>query len=287
VNTALLGRFVGIAPLGAYRFGWRFATQAVIPVASAATYVLFPAFARISHDSNRFQAAFLRAARLLAVLVLPISLALPPLGEQIAVALLGDRWRAAGHALAALAGVAAALPVMALATEVFKAANRPDLLPRMSLGLGLATVVLIIAFLPLGVAGVAGGMSIAYVLTAGYALRNVARVLALPVWAVVAEMLRPAVASIGMAATLALFVALVAEVDGEPTLVRLGWLAAEIVLGVLVYAALLLRLAPSSVAEVTSALRNLRPRKPSNDGTSPMVLAQGSAAEREQKPIIP
>jgi Polysaccharide biosynthesis C-terminal domain len=145
----------------------------------------------------------------------------------------------------------------------------------MSLVLGLATVVLIIAFVPLGVAGVAGGVSIAYVFTAGYALRNVARVLALPVRAVVAELLRPAVASIGMAAALALFVALVAEVDGEPTLVRLGWLAAEILLGMLVYVALLLRLAPSSVAELTSALRNLRRRKPSNQVPPPTVLAQG------------
>ena len=57
-STALVGRFLGIAPLGAYRFGWRMATQAAFPIASASTYVLLPAFARISDDGTACEQPF-------------------------------------------------------------------------------------------------------------------------------------------------------------------------------------------------------------------------------------
>jgi O-antigen/teichoic acid export membrane protein len=123
-NTALIGRFLGIAPLGSCQFGWRMATQAAVPLASSA-YMLLPAFARIAHDRDRFQHAFHRSVRLLLTLVLPASFALLLLGEQVGVTLLGERWREAGRVLTALAGVTLALPLLVLATEVFKAANRP------------------------------------------------------------------------------------------------------------------------------------------------------------------
>jgi len=256
VNTALLGRFLGLAPLGAYRFGWRMAIQAATPVATASNYVLLPAFARIADDSDRFRAAFLRSLRLFAALVLPISLMLPPLGEQIGVALLGERWRSAGHVLAALAGVTVGLPVITLAIEVFKAANRPNLVPRASLLLTVGTVVVIVAFLPLGIAGIAGGVSLVYVLVAGYGLWEVGRVLTLARKVILAEVWRPILASFTMSVTLAVF-ATFAHVGGDATLVRLAWLAAEILLGLLVYGTLLLVLARSTVVELIQALRGV------------------------------
>jgi O-antigen/teichoic acid export membrane protein len=252
----------------------------------ASAYVLLPAFARISHDSDRFRAAFLRSARLLAALVLPISLALPPLGEQIALVLLGDRWRAAGHVLAALAGVTMALPLISLASEVFKGANRPDLLPRMSFLLMLGPIVLVVAFLPLGITGVAGGMSIAYVVAGAYALLNVARVLALPLRSILAEFWKPALASVGMAGVLALFVTFVATVDGEATLARLGWLAAEVLLGTLVYGVLLRRLAPSTAAELAQSLRSLRGRTVSGKAPPEAAVVQAGGTTQTQPPKI-
>jgi PST family polysaccharide transporter len=279
INTALLGRFLGLAPLGAYRFGWRIAIQVAAPVGTASNYVLLPAFARISDDAERFRAAFLRSLRLFAVLVLPISLFLPPLGEQVGVALLGERWRAAGQVLAALAGVTLGLPLITLAIEVFKAANRPNLVPRVSLLLTLGTILLIVAFLPLGIAAVAGGVSLAYVLVTVYALRNVARVLELPPRLILAELWRPALAACTMAGTLALFAAFVAQVDHESTLVRLAWLAAEIVLGLLVYGSVLLVLARSIVVELIQTLRRLVGRTPEPDVPAP-GLAHVEAVER-------
>jgi O-antigen/teichoic acid export membrane protein len=282
INTALLGRFLGLAPLGAYRFGWRMATQAATPVATASNYVLLPAFARISDDADRFRAAFLRSLRLFAVLVLPISLTLAPLGEQVGVALLGERWRAAGQVLAALAGVTVGLPMITLAIEVFKAANRPNLVPRVSLLLTLGTIVLIVAFLPLGIAGVAGGISLIYILVAIYALRNVARVLTFPPRLILAEVLRPALAALTMAGALEVFAAFVAQVDDEPTLVQLAWLGAEILFGFLVYATVLFVLARSTVIELIQVLRGLVGRAHPEPNAPATGLSHVEAAEPPQ-----
>jgi O-antigen/teichoic acid export membrane protein len=277
-NTALLGRFVGTALLGEYRFGWRMATQAGIPVAAASTYVLLPAFARIAHDLQRFQNAFLRSVRLLAVLMLPISLALVPLGERLTVTLLGSSWGTAGHVLAALAGVTLALPAIALATEVFKAANRPDLLPRVSLLLTLGMIILLVALLPFGVVAVAGGMSAAYLLAAAYAFQQVGRVLTLSPSILCRPLAGPALASAGMAVVLFLFT-LPWGVEDSSMLGRLGWLAASVPLGVAVYASLLRLIAPSAGRELMDAIRIFRGR---NLGP---VAAQGTPAAQPLEPV--
>jgi O-antigen/teichoic acid export membrane protein len=255
-NTLLVGRFLGLAPLGAYRFGWRMAMQAAVLFGSAA-YPLFPAFARIADEPDRFRASFLRAIRLMAVLVIPAGVALIPLAEQIAVVLLGERWRSTGHVLAALAGVAVSLPLLTLAAEVFKAANRPDLVARVSLFLTVGSVAFMAACLPFGVAGVAGGVSLAYAIAAVVALRDVGRVLVLPLRRIVAELVRPALASVGMLLVLTPFVDFVARVNNEPTHNRLAWLAAEILFAVVSYGGILAVIAPSAVAELKLASRTL------------------------------
>ena len=253
-TTALVGRFLGIGTLGAYRFGWRMAEQAGAPVAASAS-VLFPAFARIAHDRRRLQDAFLESARLLAAVIFPVSFALLPLGEQIGVTLLGEPWREAGRVLAALAGVTLGFALAAPAGELFKAANRPDLLPRVMFIRTLGSLGLLIAFLPLGARGVAAGASIAFLLAAIYAWRNVAKILALPLQALARVLVAPAVASFGMAGVLALFVAQVASTEGRSTAVRVGWLAAELILGAIIYGALLFKLSPATVAAAREVLR--------------------------------
>jgi O-antigen/teichoic acid export membrane protein len=256
-NTALLGRFLGIAPLGGYRFGWRMATEAANPLTSSA-YMLLPAFARIAHDLNRFQRAFLRSARLLSAVVFPVSLAVFVLGEQIGVTLLGERWREAGSVLAALAGVTLAVAFVQLASEVFKAANRPDLLPKMTLVRTVASLILMIAFLPLGPTGVAAGVSIAYLLSLAYAWRDIGRVLALPPRTLSGVLVVPALASSGMAVVLAIFVAYVARPENGSTPVRLAWLLLEVAVGALVYLALLFRLSPATVKDLREVIRRFR-----------------------------
>jgi O-antigen/teichoic acid export membrane protein len=280
-NTALVGRFLGIAPLGAFRFGLRMATQAAAPLASSA-YVLLPAFARIAHDSSRFQRAFLRSAGLLSAIVFPVGFAMLPLGEQLGVTLLGARWQEAGRVLAALAGVTLALPFIELATEVFKAANRPDLIPRTTFIRSVGSIVLMIAFLPLGATGVAAALSLAHLLAAAYAWRDVGRVLELRPPALARVLAAPATAATIMAGVLALLVVYVAQVDGEPTLNRLAWLVLEVGVGAIVYVALLLKLSPTTGTELRQVLQRLRRR----DDSGPDATVEVTSVDESGSPIV-
>ncbi len=256
-NIAVLGRFLGIPSLGAYRFGWRMATEAASPLAASA-YMLLPAFARIAHEKGRLQRAVLQSARLFSAIVFPVSVALLVLGEQIVVTLLGETWREAGLVLSGLAGVTLAQAFVLLAVEVFKAADRPDLLPRTAIISTFGSIILMIVFLPFGAAGVAVGVSIAFLLSALFAWRELGRVLELPLRTLGGALMPSALAAGGMGAALALLVAFGAKVDDQSTLVRIAWLAVELGVGFLVYFALLAKLSPATRADLQQVARRLR-----------------------------
>ena len=112
------------------------------------------------------------------------------------------------------------------------------------------------------------GISFAYIVSGSYALHQVARVLGLSSRTVAAVLSPSVLASVAMAGALTLFAALVVHVGGEANSVRLGWLAAEACVGVLVYCVLLRVLAPATARELVQALQSLRLRR------SPRVPAE-------------
>ena len=101
-DRVLVGRFVGTAALGQYQYALRLAMAPFEATLAVASHVLFPAFARISHDRDRLSSAYLRSLRWVMVVSMPASLILFPLGEPLAVILFGEVWRPAGQALMAM-----------------------------------------------------------------------------------------------------------------------------------------------------------------------------------------
>ena len=132
-----------------------------------------------------------------------------------------------------------------------------EIVARVALFLTVGSVLFMVAFLPFGIVGVAGGFSLAYALASVVALRAVGRVLVLPLTKIFTELLRPALASVAMLLALTLFVRFVATVDNESTLSQLAWLAAEVLLAIVSYGAILAVIAPSAVAELKLASRTL------------------------------
>ena len=62
IPVFLLGRFTGTAALGQFRYASRVATLPLAMIMAAASYVLFPAFARIATERERFHAGVQRAS---------------------------------------------------------------------------------------------------------------------------------------------------------------------------------------------------------------------------------
>jgi O-antigen/teichoic acid export membrane protein len=253
--AAVVGRSLGADALGQYRYGERFGTQPQSAMTNVAAYVLLPAFARIAADAERLRRAFLRALRWIVLVAAPAGFILLPLGEPLAVALLGERWHGAGSVMMALCAYTAAGSLVQVAVEAFKVVARPDLLPRVRGLTAAATVAGVTAGLPFGIAGVAAGVSAAGLVTAVYAAFLASRILGIPLRAICAELWAPLAASLVMVGAVAALDRLVLHAESHAAAPALGLLAVEMVAGALVYLTTVLLLAPATVHELWTGLR--------------------------------
>ena len=160
VPTLLIGRYVGTAPLGQYRYADRIAGTPFIFILSAASSVILPAFSRISHERERFAAAFLTALRWFSALTMPLALILVPMGISLAVVAFGEVWRDAGEASMALAPFVVGAALINLVSEALKAEGRPEILIRIHTVTVIAGAAAMIAMLGWELVGVAAGVSV-------------------------------------------------------------------------------------------------------------------------------
>jgi PST family polysaccharide transporter len=161
-QQVLVGRALGTADLGQYRYGYRLAIMPAQANAEICGYVLFPAFARVAGDRRRFRDAFLRALGWTWFASLPIAALMVVVGEPAAVLLLGEEWRPAGIAATAMAGMGVGAALNSLGVQAIKGGGRPRLVNWVTaLGLVL-NVGLILLLLPFGLLGVGIALSITY-----------------------------------------------------------------------------------------------------------------------------
>lgn len=273
-DRVLVGRFVSTSALGQYQYALRLAMAPFDATLAVASHVLFPAFARISHDRERLSSAYLRSLRWVMVASMPASLILLPLGEPLAVVLFGDVWRPAGHALMAMCLFAAGNSLLSICLEGAKAYGRPAVLARVHLLMMLVTVAAMVALLPLGLNGVAAGLSIGAVAGGAYAAVSFARIVSMPLRRIWEEVWPPASAAVVMAALLFPVEHLVLKASTRGVAAGLGLLAAEAVLAAALYVGALRLLAPATggmivrlPAMLLSRLRNGGPRSDAGEGT--------------------
>jgi PST family polysaccharide transporter len=261
IPVIALGRFAGAGPLGQFTYAFRVATQPLRAIVNVGGYVLLPAHSRIATDKERFEAAVLRALRWVSATSFPVGLMLVPLGTPAVVLLFGETWRQAGYGAMALAGYCAALSLDSLASEAWKAAGRPDMLPRMH-GLSLVlTAILVVALAPFGLVGVTIGMSVSAIGVAAYAIWGMGEALGMSLRRMQREILPAAFAAAVMAGALFLLEHFVVRADHRGTAFGLALVAAEAVLGAIVYLVLLATVAPATTRELASGAGGLLRRR--------------------------
>ena len=261
IDAVMLGRFAGAAPLGQYRNGLRLAQQPSDAVIGVGAYVLLPALARLADHPRRLSSAARNVLRVISTAMIPISLSLLVLGEQAAILLLGRRWSAAGHVIAALFAFVWSASIISVCSEVFKAVNRPQNLVRMhSVSLITLAAFVSLGAITIGAVGVAGAVSLSYALTASYALY-----LALPSiqlrfrdWFMDAA--APLAAAAAMAGAMFAF-SLAVDPLHQPLVGAWALTAAEAVLGAGVYLTALAAIDPGRRDAARSYLRRGRGEK--------------------------
>ncbi len=250
--TFIVGRFFGTAPLGQFRNGFRLASTPLGLLVSGAAYVLFPAFARISHDAARLAPAFLRSLRWISIAALPMGFILFPLGHSLTVLLLGDRWGPAGEVTAALGAWTGAGVVISMCGEALKATGRTKQHLRMVAVQMPLTLVAMAALVPAGLTAATYGLSLGAALAACYAMRVASRQLDVSVREMLAEVWPPLVAALGMALAL-LPVNDLLDPESHGTAVGLLLLAGEGLGGALLFALLMRLVAPERAREAAHA----------------------------------
>jgi PST family polysaccharide transporter len=198
----IVGKGVGVAALGQFRYAVRIATAPFQATLAIAAYVLFPAFARIAHELDRFRAAFLRALSMMSAVAFPAGLILVPLGPPLAILVFGETWTQAGHAAAAMCAYPAGGMLNSVVFEALKAAGRTRALPRLNIVWTMATLAAMVAMLPFGLVEVAGALSFGALVGGGYALYMAHRELDIPLRTTLRAVVPAAIASTIMALAL-------------------------------------------------------------------------------------
>jgi O-antigen/teichoic acid export membrane protein len=245
VEQVLVGRALGTAGLGQFRYGYRIASlpsQAGIQICG---YVLFPAFSRISGDGTRFRQAFLRALGWIWLAALPVGALLVAVGQPVVVLLLGEKWRAAGAAASAMAGIGLGWALYSVAGEAVKGAGRSRLLNWLTailVGLGLPLIVLL---LPFGLVGVGVALSVTYMVFGFVSLLLARSVVGVSVRDTIACVMPPTVSALIALGVVMPLERFVVRSDRYPGLLGLASIIAECVLFSVVYIGALRLISPT------------------------------------------
>ena len=257
LDVVIIGRFVGVAALGRYRYAQRVAGQPLSTWVSVGAYVLLPVLALLSDDLPRLRAACLMVLRWMAIGLFPAALLLSALGPSLVTLVFGREWRQAGWAVMALGGFSIGHAVISVASEAFKAVWRPGELPRMHAVSGVASVVCMLSLLPFGMLGVAAGVSLAACISGGYAIARLRTVVGVPVEAVLRAFAAPLGAALIVAILGFVLDSALLHADRHPTLQGLAILAGEALGLVLLYLLMLAAVAPDLRAALGAAARRV------------------------------
>ncbi len=254
-STAVIGRQLGSASLGQFRYAVRLAGTPFSMLLAGAAYVLFPAFSHIADDAPRLESAFLRSLRWICVLSFPAGLIFVPLGVPTIVIIFGEIWRPAGKALVAMCLLPAGGMLTSIVSEALKAIGQPRFLTRMHLVTAGVTAAAVLALYPLGLTVAAASLSIGAVVGGGYALVLMRRVAGTRMSAMLAEVWPAATAAAVAAAVLVPLELYVVDAASHGVVLRVVLLLAEALAFALLYLGILRLVAPQTGRELGGAIR--------------------------------
>lgn len=126
IDYLFVGRVLGASSLGLYTIGFRLPELLILNLAIVAGNVLFPAYAAL--DRDQLQAGFLVSLRYIAVLVLPVAIALVVLARPTVLTLFGDKFAGSVDVMRALALYAVFAAVNIPAGTIYKVTGRGGVL---------------------------------------------------------------------------------------------------------------------------------------------------------------
>jgi O-antigen/teichoic acid export membrane protein len=181
LDNFLIGRFLGATPLGAYTIAFSLMVTPLNRIAYPMLQVFFPAFTRL-RDPQRIAGAWLRATRMVALVVVPAMLGLIAVAPDFVDVAFGEQWHAAVPVMQILAPVGLVQALTALNAGILQALDLTRTLFRFTLVLSIVTVAAFAAGLPWGITGVATAYLIVTVVMQPFFLVLTTRAVGLTPW---------------------------------------------------------------------------------------------------------
>jgi len=154
-DLLLIGRSLGATALGFYQNARSLTDEVRYRMAIPLQRVLFPAFSTLQDNAARLQASVLRSGRLLAAIVFPVGIGIAAVADELVPVLYGEKWLAMIPVLKML-GISTAIKAStAIVTPVFNAKNRVGLALKYNVVGTLITLTSVFFALPWGINGVA------------------------------------------------------------------------------------------------------------------------------------
>lgn len=251
-DRLLLGYFFGAADVGYYSVAQRLVTIVTDFVAGSTERAVVPLFARIQGEKERVARGLLTAQRLLSLIVIPAFVGLAAVAPALIRVGVGGQWEPSILPTRILAFFSLAYCLGFFFGHVVTALGRPTLRLGVVLGQALVQAALSLLGVRYGIPGVAGAMAAAQIVFYGVELMVLRRLVRFSIPGYLREALLPALASAAMAAAV---LALESALAGAGAGLRL---AAGILLGTVVYGALLLAFGRARLREFVDLLQRLK-----------------------------
>lgn len=245
-DKVVIGRFLGVVPLGVYAIAERFMRYPVYALARVLMGVLFPTLSRTQEDPAALRRAVLRSGGAMALIVLPMMVGLASIAEEFTHVVLGDRWSEVVPLLQILAPAGAIQALVMGCSTVFLATGRADLQFRLGLLTGIAYLVSYLVGVQWGLPGLAIAFGVAVVVMAVPGLILPLRLIDLRLRDFLRE-LRPYVFSTAiMSLAVIMMSRVLSEIGGSSLVVLVSGVAT----GVVVYGGAILLLRPPALGDV-------------------------------------
>jgi O-antigen/teichoic acid export membrane protein len=258
-DRLVLGYFLGTTELGYYSVAQRLLAIVTDFVAGSAERIVVPLFARIQGDRERVNRGLMTAQRVLTLTTMPAFIGLAVSAPVLMPVVLGSQWQASILPAQILAFASLGFCLSFFFGHVLTALGRPGLRLGIVLAQALGQVAFSVIGVQFGLAGLCLGVVANQVLFYLVELLFLQRNAGFSLTTYLGEGLLPLAASLLMAAAVVL---LGRSLAGERPVAQL---AAEIALGAVVYAILLLIFARQRLKEPLEMARGLRRRQPQTE----------------------
>ncbi|MDX6490223.1 MAG: hypothetical protein QOD43_468 [Gaiellaceae bacterium] len=251
MDNVLVGRYLGSSALGVYAVAYNVMFLPVGRISQPIQQVLFAAFAKLQHEPARLSAAWMRGNQLVSATNVPAFLGMAVIAPDFVPVVLGHKWHAAVPVLQLLSLAGVAQSFQTLNWSTVQAMGRAGVMLRVRLFSAPLTLAAFAVGLHWGVVGVAGLYALARFIILAVSTVVTCRTLRFPILTVVRE--SSLIAALSVAMAVAVYVARIGLVHaGLPAGARLP---ALVVIGVVVYGALVVWRAPELIGEIRSLVR--------------------------------